>query len=256
MSLIILLPLALPYLRRDWPILRTRLPFLMVLSLTGISLSSVCAYWSVQYTQALNALLVQSSGSLFVALWALILFGVRLTGGQAVGIAISLAGVFTILLRGDLMTIATIDFNRGDLIYLLNMIIVGAYLALMARKPQVHPLSLLTAMVVLGVATLMPLLLIEISTGFTIVMDFSTIASLFYVCVFASVLAFLMFNRGIELIGPNRASPFFHLVPVFGSVMAIVFLGEQMRLFHVIGYVLVLLGIFVASRRPASLHIQ
>jgi drug/metabolite transporter (DMT)-like permease len=73
-----------------------------------------------------------------------------------------------------------------------------------------------------------------------------------YVIIFPSTLAYLFFNRGIELIGPNRAAPFFHLVPVFGSVMAILFLGEKLRLFHLIGYALVLAGIFIASRQSSA----
>jgi drug/metabolite transporter (DMT)-like permease len=72
------------------------------------------------------------------------------------------------------------------------------------------------------------------------------------VAVFPSTIAYLCFNRGIQLIGANRAAPFFHVVPVFGSVMAIVFLGERPQLFHIIGFALVLTGVFVASRKQAS----
>jgi drug/metabolite transporter (DMT)-like permease len=72
------------------------------------------------------------------------------------------------------------------------------------------------------------------------------------VAVFPSTLAYLCFNRGIQLIGANRAAPIFHVVPVFGSIMAIVFLGERPRLFHIVGVALVLTGVFVASRKPAN----
>ena len=64
-----------------------------------------------------------------------------------------------------------------------------------------------------------------------------------------SALAYLCYNRGVELIGANRSAPFYHLIPVFGSVLAIGFLGEEPRLFHLVGYALVLLGVFVAARR-------
>jgi drug/metabolite transporter (DMT)-like permease len=74
--------------------------------------------------------------------------------------------------------------------------------------------------------------------------------SLFYVAVFPSTLAYLCYNRGVQLIGANRAAPFFHVVPVFGSAMAMAFLGEQPQLFHLIGFALVLIGVFVASRKP------
>ena len=78
-ALAILLPFSWPHLKRDWPALRARLPFILVLSATGFALNNTLSYWALQYTQALNALLIQSSGPLFVALWSLVLFGVRLT---------------------------------------------------------------------------------------------------------------------------------------------------------------------------------
>jgi drug/metabolite transporter (DMT)-like permease len=83
-------------------------------------------------------------------------------------------------------------------------------------------------------------------------LDTANLLSLFYVAVFPSTLAYLCFNRGVQLIGANRAAPFFHAVPVFGSAMAIVFLGEHPQLFHIIGFALVLTGVFVASRKPAN----
>jgi drug/metabolite transporter (DMT)-like permease len=82
-------------------------------------------------------------------------------------------------------------------------------------------------------------------------LDLPNLLMLFYVAVFPSTLAYLCFNRGVQLIGANRAAPFFHLIPLLGSAMAMVFLGERPQLFHVVGFALVLTGVFVASRRPA-----
>ena len=82
--------------------------------------------------------------------------------------------------------------------------------------------------------------------------DTANLLTLFYVALFPSTLAYLFFNRGLALIGPNRAAPFFHLVPVFGSAMAILLLGEQLRLFHLVGYALVLAGVVIASRRASA----
>ncbi|MEZ0040035.1 drug/metabolite transporter (DMT)-like permease [Bradyrhizobium japonicum] len=90
---LILLPFAWPHLKRDWPNLRKSLPLMLFLSLVGFAFNNAISYWAMQYTEALNALLIQSAGPLFVALWSLVLFGVRLTGAQLAGIAISLLGV-------------------------------------------------------------------------------------------------------------------------------------------------------------------
>jgi drug/metabolite transporter (DMT)-like permease len=248
----VLLPFAWPHLKADWPVLRRRLPLLVVLSATGFALNNALSYWALQYTQALNALMIQSSGPLFVALWSLLLFGVRLTFAQFAGIALSLAGVFTILLHGDLAALANIEFNRGDLMFASAVLAFGLYSALMPRRPVTHQLSLIMFTTGCGSLLLLPFSIWEISSGTTLQFDALTSATLVYVVIFPSTLAYLFFNRGIALIGPNRAAPFLHLVPVFGSVMAIALLGERPRLFHLVGYLLVLSGVVIASRQASA----
>ena len=246
---LILLPFALPHLKRDWPVLRAHLPLLLFLSAIGFAFNNAISYWALQYTQALNALLIQSSGPLFVALWSLILFGVRLTGAQLAGIAISLAGVLTIILRGDFSALAGISFNKGDVMFASSLVSFGLYSALMPRRPVTHQLSLISFTTCCGALMLVPFSFWEYSTGATLKFDTLTLVTLAYILIFPSTLAYLFFNRGLALIGPNRAAPFFHLVPVFGSAMAILLLGEQLRLFHLTGYALVLAGVVIASRR-------
>ena len=248
----VLLPFAWPHLKTDWPVLRRRLPLLVVLSASGFALNNALSYWALQYTQALNALMIQSSGPLFVALWSLLLFGVRLTLAQFAGIALSLAGVFTILLHGDVRALANIEFNRGDLMFASAVLAFGLYSALMPRRPKTHQLSLIMFTTGCGSLLLLPFSIWEIASGTTLQFDALTLATLVYVVIFPSTLAYLFFNRGIALIGPNRAAPFLHLVPVFGSVMAIALLGEQPKLFHLIGYVLVLSGVIIASRQASA----
>ena len=243
-----LLPFAWPHLRRDWPVLRARLPLLVVLSATGFAINNALSYWALQYTQALNALLIQSSGPLFVALWSLLLLGVRLTLAQFAGILLSLAGVFTIILRGDLSALASIQFNRGDVMVAGALLAFGLYSALMLRRPVTHQLSLICFTMGCGALLLLPFSIWEFSTGLRLKPDPLTLGTVVFVVIFPSTLAYLFFNRGIALIGPNRAAPFLHLVPVFGSAMAILLLGEQPRLFHLVGYLLVLAGVVIASR--------
>ena len=249
---LILLPFAWPHLRRDWKVLRAHLPMMLLLSAIGFAYNNAISYWAMQYTQALNALLIQSSGPLFVAMWSLILFGVRLTGAQLAGIAISLAGVLTIILRGDFSALAGISFNKGDVMFASSLVSFGLYSALMPRRPVTHQLSLISFTTCCGALMLVPFSLWEYSTGVTLKFDFISMATLGYAVIFPSTLAYLFFNRGLALIGPNRAAPFFHLVPVFGSAMAILLLGEQLQLFHLTGYALVLVGVVIASRRASA----
>jgi drug/metabolite transporter (DMT)-like permease len=251
-AFLMLLPFALPHLKRDWPALRAKLPLMLVLSATGFAFNNAISYWALHYTEALNALLIQSSGPLFVALWSLVLFGVRLTLAQFAGIILSLTGVLVIILRGDLSALASIHFNRGDLMFGGAVLSFGLYSALMPYRPRTHQLSLISFTIGCGAALLFPFSVWEFLNGVTLKPDALTAATMLYVMIFPSTLAYLFFNRGIALIGPNRSAPFLHLVPVFGSAMAILLLGEKLRLFHLIGYALVLAGIVIASRRASA----
>jgi drug/metabolite transporter (DMT)-like permease len=239
-------------LKQDWPVLRAHLPMMLFLSLVGFAYNNAISYWALQYTEALNALLIQSAGPLFVALWSLALFGIRLTPAQLAGITISLLGVLTIILRGDFGALANISFNRGDLMFASSLVSFGLYSALIPRRPVTHALSLISFTTCCGALMLLPFSIWEYSTGATLKFDLISMATLGYAVIFPSTLAYLFFNRGLALIGPNRAAPFFHLVPVFGSAMAILLLGEQFRLFHGVGYALVLAGVVIASRRASA----
>lgn len=252
LAFLLILPLAWKQLRQDWPAIRSRLGIMIALSLTGIGAFNTLQYWSLEYTQALNTLLLQSSGPLIVAVWSMLLLRVHLTAAQAIGIVLSLAGVLLILTRGHPTALASITFNRGDLIFLLAMAIFGFYSVLSLKRPQIHGLSMVAFTFGCGAASLIPLLVWELHARPVMVLDAKNLLSLLYVAIFPSTIAYLCFNRGVLLIGANRAAPFLHVVPVFGSIMAFVFLGEQPEIFHVIAFALVLGGVFIASHKQAT----
>jgi drug/metabolite transporter (DMT)-like permease len=246
---LLILPLAWRHLAADWPVIRRHIWMMLFLATTGISIYNTLAYYGLRYTQALNGLLLQSSTPLFVAIWSLLLLGVRLTWSQAFGIAVSLIGVFTILTHGDLAALAAIRFNKGDVFFAIALAIFGLYSALSVKRPAIHNLSFLAFTIGFGALSLIPLVVWDVLYSPPIVVKASSLLSLAYVAIFPSTLAYLCYNRGVQLIGANRSAPFFHLIPVFGAIMAIVFLGERPELFHLIGFALVLTGVFVAARK-------
>jgi drug/metabolite transporter (DMT)-like permease len=252
LAFLIILPFAWTHLVRDWAAIRSKLGLMILLSATGIGAFNTMQYWALEHTQAINTLLLQPTAPLFVATWSLVLVGVRLTLAQAAGIVLSLVGVLVIMLHGDLTTLKDVDFNRGDLIFVLALFIFGLYSVLMARRPAMHSLSFVGFTFGCGAACMIPLFIREVATQPFMTIDVPNLLTLVYVALFPSTIAYLCFNRGVQMIGPNRAAPFFHLVPVFGTVMSIVFLGERPQLFHFIGFALVLTGVFVASRRPVK----
>jgi drug/metabolite transporter (DMT)-like permease len=252
LAFLIILPMAWKHLKRDWQAIRGRLGTMIFLSLTGIAAFNTLQYWALEHTQALNTLLLQSAGPLFVAGWSLVLFGIRLTLAQSIGILVSLTGVLVILLHGDLTAITAIDFNKGDLIFTVALLIFGLYSVMSFKRPAIHDLSFVAFTFGCGSACLIPALILELLWRPVMQLNTTNLLSLVYVAVFPSTIAYLCYNRGVQLIGANRAAPFFHVVPVFGSVMAMVFLGETPQIFHFIGFALVLTGVFVASRKLSA----
>jgi drug/metabolite transporter (DMT)-like permease len=252
LAFLLILPFAWKHLLRDWGEIRGRLGLMILLSVTGIGAFNALQYWALEYTQALNTLLLQSAGPLIVALWSLILLGVRLTPAQAFGVLLSLAGVLVILMHGDLTALSNVEFNKGDLIFIVALTIFGLYSVLSLKRPGIHGLSFVAFTFGCGAACLIPLLIWELFARTVMQLNASNLLSLFYVAVFPSTLAYLCFNRGVQLIGANRAAPFFHVAPVFGTIMSIIFLGEHPQAFHFIGFALVLTGVFVASRKPRA----
>lgn len=249
-AFLIVLPFAWPHLKRDWPAIRARLPLMLMLSATGIGAFNTLQYLSLERTTALNVLLLQSIGPLFVAIWSLMLLGIRLTLAQSMGILVSVCGVLTILTQGHLELLASITLNAGDLLFLLALAVFGLYSVLSLKRPAMHPLSFACFTFGAGALCIVPAFIWEFSSRPTMAFTLPNLLTIAYVSIFPSILAYLCFNRGVILIGANRASLFLHLVPVFGSILAIAFLGERPTQFHLYGYALVLCGIVISARKP------
>lgn len=248
-AFIILLPFAARHLRRDWPAIRKHAGLLTLLALIGFSAYNAMAYYGLHFTTAINGLLLLSVSPLFVALWSFILFRDRLSLRQAAGISLSLAGVVIVICHGSPAVLLAIAFNRGDLWCVIALLSYTCYAAMLRVRPPMHPLSFLAVGMGGGAVLLLPAMAFEIASGHTMVLDYTSALSLVYVCVFPSLLGYLFLNRGIELVGANRAAPFIHLVPVFGSALAIALLGERLQFYHAAGYALVFAGIMLATKR-------
>jgi drug/metabolite transporter (DMT)-like permease len=255
-ALAIVLPFAWPHLKRDWPAIRSTLGIMILLSFTGITVYNTLAYHGLEYTTAINGLLMQSATPLMIALWSLILFRDRLTLAQLAGILMSLTGVAVIVAGGDLATLLHLRLNQGDVWFLVGLMSYAIYATLLRKRPPIHFLSFLAFTFAAGALMLLPATITEFAVGRRIVPEPATFAVLAYVVIFPSVLAYICFNRGVELIGANRAGPFFHLIPVFGSVIAILFLGERPQLYHAVGYALIILGIFIAQKGARKAPLQ
>ena len=177
------------------------------------------------------------------------MYGDRLTQRQVIGILISTAGVIVILCRGDIEVLRSISFNRGDIWFFAALVIFAFYSALMKKRPAMHPLSFLAFSMGWGTFWLIPVFVWELSTGKTIPTDMFAAFTIAYVAIFPSIIAYICYNRALELIGANRVGALYPLIVAFGAVFAIVLLGERPQLYHAVGCVLVLGGAIIATRK-------
>jgi drug/metabolite transporter (DMT)-like permease len=254
LALLILLPFTWRKVREDWPEIRHHAGIITLLGLLGISAYNTLVYVGVATTTAINAMLLSSIFPMVIAAVGFGLYRDRLTVAQFVGILVACVGAAVILSGGDIAHLAAFRFAPGDLWVLAAQLAYAGYTVLLRARPKIHPLSFLTATVFMGQLLLVPLTVAEAAAGSHVIWDRETILSVLYVTIFAAVLAFLCFNRAVQLVGSNRTGPFFHLIPVFGSVAAMVFLGERLGPHHVAGWVLIILGIAVAQVRPGLLR--
>src|ERR1700722_15747458 len=205
-AFLVLLPFVFGHLRRDWPAIRRNLAMIFAFAITGSAGYNVIAYLALHYTQAINSLLLQSVAPLFVALWSFVLFRDRLTLVQAAGIATSLTGALVIVCHGDFGVLAHFAFNIGDIMILVALVFYALSPALLRIGPKMHPLSFLAAPIGASAMLMVPPVAYELAAGHVAVIEPRTLAALVYVGVFPSVLAYFCLNRGIELIGANRAA--------------------------------------------------
>jgi drug/metabolite transporter (DMT)-like permease len=249
LAALVLYPFARAHLKKDWPVLRARLGLMTFLSAIGGGLFSASQYLGLQLTTAMNVSVMNSLGPAMIAAAAAVMFGDRLSVRQAVGIAISLVGVLAIISRLDLAVLSSLSFNWGDLLILFNMLLWGIYSASLRLRPQVHWTSFMFSFALISGITTIPFWAWEHMHGYTVQANWMTAFTFVYVTLFGTITAFVFWNRGVELIGANRSGIFLHLIPIYSALMTGALLGEPLMSYHVVGFILILSGVWLAGRR-------
>lgn len=242
---LILAPFALPALRAQLPVIRRRWGILLLLALTGVSLFHAMVYLGLKSTTTVNAVLLNSSLPLFILACSWVLERERSTPRQVGGVLLSLAGILVILSRGEPASLLALDVHAGDAWILAAMPVWGVYSVLLKRRPpEIGGVPFLFVISALGTLLLVPAAVIapprwpgtEAALG------------VLYIAVFASIIAFICWNRGVAIVGANVAGVTLHLLPLFGTVLAILFLGESFHAFHAVGFATILAGVVIATR--------
>lgn len=241
---------AWPRLKADLPVMLRNWKIMLTLSVTGIASYNTMSYIGLTSTTALNVLLLQSATPLIIIIWAYLIFRETPTTRQALGVLVSLTGVAAIAAHGSLEVLAHLRLNRGDLWILGGLAIYALYCVTLRKRPAVHPLSFLVAAMGIGSFMILPFMLGEFASGARIHGGLPSYLAIAYTAVLPSFVAYLFFNRGVELIGSGPAGQSMHLMPLFGSILAVLFLHEQFETYHAIGIAMIAAGIILASFKP------
>lgn len=241
--------------RAEWPRVRERLVWVMLMGGGGMAGFTFFFILAAQHTTAVNLGITQSSVPAIVMLLGLAAFGTRMGAMQLVGLAVSFLGVAILVTKGSLAVLLAMRFNAGDLLMLIACVCYAAYTVGLSRRLDMSPALLLTFFAIPASMVFAVSMGVEYWTGTMQMPGAKGLAIVAYCAIFPSMLAQICFMRGVELAGANRAGFYLNLIPVFGALMAVFILSERLYSYHAASAVMVLGGIYLAERhKPATVQ--
>lgn len=248
LALALVTTVAWPQVKRDRAVLIARWPLILALAATGVATFGALLYVGLHTTTALNSVLLQAAIPPLIMLFAWLFQGERTSVRQTLGVALSLAGVLVVISgTAGPGTCCTWDWKPGDALISIGVVVYAIYALILRKAQRCIRSACCWATFAMAALLLAPFYGLEAMAGAKLKVSPAMLLGLGYVALFPSFLAYLFFNRGVELAGPARAGHFMHLMPIFGGLLAVTLLGEAFAPFHAVGAVLIGLGIAAAS---------
>ncbi|WP_457581256.1 DMT family transporter [Ensifer canadensis] len=252
-ALIIILVLMTPQIRRDWEKIKQHWLQLLAYGVIGFTTFNALLYSALKYTSAINAVILQAGIPMLIFLFNFTLFRTRASIAQVIGFTVTLIGVLITAAHGDITSLLQLEFNFGDALMIAACIVYAAYTVALRWKPVMHWQSFIAAPAFGALISAIPLLFWEIGNGTAIFPDMTGWIIVLYAAIFPSLMSQVLYVRGVEMIGANRAGLFINAIPVFGTLLSVMLVGETFHTFHLIALLLVLGGIAIAEKgRPKN----
>ena len=219
-------------------------PVLFLLSFLGITLYNTLVYTGLKLTTATNALIINSSVPIIVLIFSFYILKQSINLKQVLGI-------LYLILQGDIFSIFSLEFNSGDLWIILSSLTWALYSVFIKFKPKdLNDVGFFSTVVTIGFIMVLPLYFFQ---GYTLEYEIQVLKDNYfvfiYISVFTSVLSYYFWHKGIEEIGASKTSQFTHLMPIFGAILAYIFLDEILQSYHIIGGVMIALGIYLSIQK-------
>ena len=245
---IILLPFTLKEIIQKKNYIFRNIGFFVILGITSITIFNSAVYYSLYYMQVISGVLMISTIPVWIIFISSILGIEKTNFFQIIGVALSLIGVVFIVTKADIEILKTLNFNKGDLTMVIAMFSWATYSALLKKKKyELSQISLLEVVITFGLVFLIPIYFIEMNMGYLIKLGKPFYLTLTYVVLFPGLCSFFFWIKGISIIGANRAGVFLHLMPIFGSLMAIILFDEKFMFYHFLGAAFIIAGISLSN---------
>ena len=227
----------------EWPVIRPRLKWLLIMGGCGLSLFNAFFYIAAHSTTAVNLGIIQSTMPGMILLGSFMYFGDRINRLQFSGLLLTLLGVIVIVTRGSLQQLMQLTFNHGDLLMIFACSFYAMYTVGLKSRPKISGMVMLAYFSVAAFLMTIPLMIFESLIYGTLMPGVKGFAIVFYIAIVPSFLSQIFFMRGVDLIGPGSAGLYANLVPIFSAIMAVLLLSEEFAFFHLTAMLLVFGGI-------------
>ena len=251
---IILIPFTFRDILKNIKVIKKNFYPILLMSITSISIFNSVVYYSLNFTQVLNGALMISTIPVLIVFISFLFKTEKINFSQVLGLILSITGVLTIITRLDFTKLIHLDLNKGDLWLLVAMLSWAIYSTMLrTHKTDLKYLSFISVIVSIGLIFLFPQFLLEINNHQIIRFNFPVFLITTYVVLFAGLGSYVLWNKAVVIVGPNKAGIFLHLMPVFSSFMAIFLLNEKLMNFHIIGAIIIIIGIYLSSKKSISI---
>jgi drug/metabolite transporter (DMT)-like permease len=246
----ILVPFAFRDIIKNIKIIKKNFYSILLMSITSISIFNSVVYYSLNFTGVLNGALMISTIPVLIIFISLIFKIEKINGTQILGLMLSITGVITIITKLEFGKLVSLDLNKGDLGLLIAMLSWAIYSTMLkTHKTGLKYLTFMSVIVSIGLIFLFPQFLFELNNQQIIKFNIIVFLITGYVVLFAGLGSYILWNKAVIIVGPNKAGIFLHLMPVFSSFMAIFLLNERLMNFHVIGAIIIIIGIYLSSKK-------
>ena len=232
-------------LLKTWSVLNSKLKWLIIMGLFGFTGFNSSYYIAAHDTIAINLGIVQGTMPAFIIIIAWFWLNEKVNFKQLIGVLITFLSVLVVVSSGDFDTLKTFEFNKGDIIIIFACTLYAVYAVGLRKKPKIGALALLTFFAYVAFLGSLPGLLYETYTNNLVLPGIKGIIILAVIIIFPSFLAQIFFMKGVEQIGPARSGLYINLVPIFSSLLAVFFLGEDFKIHHLISLTLIFIGIYI-----------